>query len=1056
MKKEHSISKFLAKRGVRATLVFLLVSGVSGVVTYYAFPALTKKNQTEEYVDIGDDYPVLEMSSVDKFASKLTTTTGIEGTLDLSLFFPDKDGDEKTMNTIKIDDALLKVAIPNMNNIGFDFQGSINYNDWGEENTKKATAHINLVDKNAYIDFWGAKLAYLDTEYKSLVGELIGIFSESVVKVPDGVYDFIDQIGELTGNGAASESGASSAGTGIGVSSSLADTSMDWSLVDEGETINEYQCTIGLSGTEITLHLFSDKDYNLTRVYANDVTFEDFTFSVDFNTTINSNELQVVRGLVPTDAANYTSLLGLKGILRKVGNAIAKERFNVDLDLNINHSKGDVNENIGVSLDGSMNFDAKDYVVDLSLFNADEKESVYSQNLSLAYLTEKEDSIAYVNYNDVTKASMNLITLEALMSRMKGDAGNNMDLSALAKIFDFVFDSPFVKAVQKGRYELIADEVDKIEISSEKIVLKVKLDKIGLGKDSLVTITFDGTTGTPISNIEVFGVSAKGFALDGSIKIKNFAKMDIDTAGFYQMDHLPDVYDQIADLIDSKQATLSLEGTVLDENHHGLSLNGGATIDGKNKAGSGSLNLSQINANYTKNHVFTLDLNEQAAFFNYNDFDRREEYDGLNGTISIASVNDLINTIKDLTGNNQVKDRFGGLFASLAQDSASGIINDVLDGKYAPLMSAKVLNKCQFSTNNVDLVINGEIFGLESDVDIIVAFSDKVTPVTAEDGSVTDEVVRNIHSISLKDFVINGQTINLTISLDPYDGKLERLDKSLTYTDFSSVTLLTKYLMNTATKLDTYHLESRISVLLWTADIIDIDASLFVSVGENDELKIYGELSNIPLIPAINNDTWLFGDHGEGASYYRSVNFYYDGDNIYVHGLNPFGVFEAEDEEGVINSYDFTETQDYKYAPSYFQTTDNILHFLLKDVINLQDRLLSKVDTNGIALPENTKALATEKLFQSFQYDPDDLAWDISLDLGGLLNNDFLKTLDLHLAGTFDEYLSDVSLALTIFAGVKIQITADFSLKSIGSDSFPTSDFETYLNAHSSDPLTAE
>ena len=108
MKKEHSISKFLAKRGVRATLVFLLVSGVSGVVTYYAFPALTKKNQTEEYVDIGDDYPVLEMSSVDKFASKLTTTTGIEGTLDLSLSFPDKDGDEKTMNTIKVDDALLK------------------------------------------------------------------------------------------------------------------------------------------------------------------------------------------------------------------------------------------------------------------------------------------------------------------------------------------------------------------------------------------------------------------------------------------------------------------------------------------------------------------------------------------------------------------------------------------------------------------------------------------------------------------------------------------------------------------------------------------------------------------------------------------------------------------------------------------------------------------------------------------------------------------------------------------------------------------------------------
>ena len=371
-------------------------------------------------------------------------------------------------------------------------------------------------------------------------------------------------------------------------------------------------------------------------------------------------------------------------------------------------------------------------------------------------------------------------------------------------------------------------------------------------------------------------------------------------------------------------------------------------------------------------------------------------------------------------------------------------------------MSAKILTKCEFSTSSVDLVINGALFGLESDIEIVIAFSDKVTPVTAEDGTVTDEITRNIKSLSLKNFVMSGHTINLTISLEPYDGKLERLDKSLTYTDFSEVTLLAKYLMNTVTKLDTYHLESRISVLLWTADIIDIDASLFVSVGENNDTKVYGELRNIPLIPAVNNDTWLFGDHGEGASYFRTVNFYYDGDNIYVHGLNPFGVFEAESEDGQISSYDFTETQDYKYAPSYFETTDNILHFLLKDVINLQDRLLAKVDTNGIALPESTKALSTEKLFHSFAYNQDSVTWDLSLDLGGLLNNDFLKTLDISFIGTEDEYLSDVSLILTVFAGVRIQVTADFSLKSIGTDTFPTNDFESYISAHATYPLTAE
>ncbi len=427
----------------------------------------------------------------------------------------------------------------------------------------------------------------------------------------------------------------------------------------------------------------------------------------------------------------------------------------------------------------------------------------------------------------------------------------------------------------------------------------------------------------------------------------------------------------------------------------------------------------------------------------------------MNGLISVSSITDLIDFIKTLTGDETFTKRFGGLFSSMQDDATAGIVSEVVSGKYAPLLSAQILKKCSLDSSKVDIVINGGIFGLESDINIIVNFADTTKIATNENGESTDEITRNIKSIQLKDFAVDEIKVNFEISLEEYDGKTSSLDKSATYTDFSSVSTLFQYFANTATYLDTYHLKSSVSVILWTADIVTIDADIYVSISENDA-KIYGTLSNIPLIPAVNNSTWLFGDHGDDASYYRNVDFYYDGSYIYTHGVNPFGIFESEDEDGNVTSYDLTQIQDTKYEASYFKKTDNILNFILKDVVNLQDRLLKKIDTNGIELPESKSALATEKLFNSFNYDIDKTAWNLSLDLGGLLSNDFLKTLDLSVKGTKDKYVEGIELGLTIFAGVKVQLLADITLESIGKNTFPEDAFTSYINAHSGDEVTAK
>ncbi len=597
--KLHAISKFLAKKSVRAGLIFTLIGGISGTVTYFAYPNFAPSDGGNINIDTDDDY---EESSIDKFSAKLTETTGIEGTLDFSVTFPDNDGDDSTMNLISVKDAALKLAIPSAGNVGFDFNGTINYNDWNETNLEKAKTHINLVDKNAYIDFWGGKVAYLDTEYKSLVGELIGIFSNSIIEIPDELYDLLDKVlGSEDSDSSDSSTEDESETSG---NSSLAETTMNWSIVNDGENEKQFKLDIGLSGTTITLNLWSDGDYNLTRVSASDLKYNDITLNLDFQTQINDNELNVIRGLIPEDNQNYVSLLGLKGIIRKVGYAVAKERFDIDADLAINHAKDDVDENIGVSFDSSFDFGTKNYVAGLELSN--KADMSFSQRLNVAYLKNNDDQNAYLNYNDVTKASMNLLTLEAMLGRMKKD-GNSQDMSSLEKVFDFVFDSEIIKDIQKGHYEKIADEIEKLDISANKIVAKIKLDKIGFGESSLVTVTLDGTAEAPISEIKLEGIKAKSLALDGTIKITPFTNTSFDTNGYFRMEHLPDVFDQVSTLVDAKQATLKIDGSVLDENSLGVEIGGNTSFDVNNKAGTTSLKISQISKNYTKNHSFSLD-----------------------------------------------------------------------------------------------------------------------------------------------------------------------------------------------------------------------------------------------------------------------------------------------------------------------------------------------------------------------------------------------------------------------------------------------------------------
>lgn len=1045
------MSALLAKRAIGGTLAFLVTGAVAGCVTYTVAPIISSGGDSGNTV-----ISTQERTPVDKFVSSINSMSGINGKLDLSLSFPNEKDANKADSLITVENADLLFA-SNDDGVGFDFNGALVYNDWDKnaDDSDKFVTHINYSDKDAYFQFWGGKFCYKDAEYDDLLSEFIGIFGPDAVKIPNELYDLL---GGLLGSD--SEESAESG------SSLMGDFSMSWKEVSSSDSGYTFSLGLTLGDTlDTTLYFNSDANYNLTRVMTADkynsendpLEVSGLKVSLDLKAEVEENILTTISNKI-ADKENYTSLYSMKSLLRKVGVAVNKERFIASLDMSMTHtSDAGVKNSASLDLDGSFDFKNEKFGADISLLNNGDK--TVSQDLKLAYLpsVDKEDHTGYLDYAGVLKAKMNLVTMEALLNRIT-DSTSGSESIQMDKIIDEAFDGDLLKSIREGHYEAIAKHISLLNISSEHISFSLYLNDLNLGDDAKIDFVMDANeSGNPIAEIDISGVSFQGFALDSfSLKVDSYSashEVKVVDADYNSLDRLPDVYDQVSSIVDVKEAKVNISASVLDGDKNGIVVSGDTAFNADKKVGTMKM-IAKENKVDAKQHQVILDLDENAAKFNYDDASKHTaEHIGLAGKLSISSVTDIIDLVTNFTGDDTFNNRFGSLFDSLGDLTTETIIDQVMDGKYAVLISQHYLKSCVWTDDSVSFTINGEILGI-NDLTLKLTFEDK--SVAAEDE--TAKSVRNLKSVSLVDFEMNGNTINASLVLSS-SGDVEIPAATFAnlssiadeqFYDFSSVSLLTEYLLNTATYLTDYHLQARFKVVLWTADVIDINADLYIKLDEDNKMSMYAKLSDIPVIQAVNSPYFI---PSKGN---RTVEFYYDGNDIHTHSYVPFGTYSYIDEEGVSDTvnYDIDAKTKHENVPEYFSDTKNLMGFLLQDVVGLTDGLYEKLDfsTGSSDISFDASSLAFEDMLSDFSYSKTDKKWDLSLDLGALLGNDFLKSFDLSLghkadkSGVYD-MLSDLSFSLSVFAGVKVELIGSVNLLGIGESNFPTDSFNSYIEA---------
>lgn len=964
----------------------------------------------------------------EKFRDSLKKTTGVEGKLNLSLKLKDK-GSSNTYSLVETKDASLRLSRPDQNTLGLDLNTTVTYNGVSKE------AHINYSDDVAYVDLAGLTYKYSDTTYKSLVGKVISIFGVDILKVPDSVYDFMDTV--LGKNEDATEI-----------------------HFEEEKTSSPYAYKIDL-GNRNFIHLEEDENYNLSKIYGNELTFGTSILTFEFDTLRNDDELTVIQGLKPDNLSSYKEVYDSMDLVRKVHDLVQSPKFNVSLEGTLHHDVEETNHHTAseedISLDSNLSFDifSKEYTGEIAAFPNNLKETPNR----ISFLTrQEEEQKTYLNYNDVMKVGLADSVLNDLLARVKADFGTGFDI--LDKVLSLL-DENVVSSIKNGRYESFLGMINSLSNEDDMVKVSLNLEGFGLGDSS--KLDFQINANGNLATIHMDGVGLGGFTFqDTTITVNDYQARSFDTNGYYFVNKIPDIYSQIYDIYSAPKFHLAVEGSYMDSNGVGLSeIKGEANLLGHSSKDElytfdgGYLDLKlaeQIGVNNSdgsfsklgdkKNHHVSLDLDKlETAYFHYYDedlFAGKNKEQGTYGKMSIGPFEDVIDIVKNIYNSNDP--RFSKWFQVIAGAASSNVIDALKTGRYSPLLATNLVISSSFTTNSSTVVLSGKAFG----------FNDEKNN---NDFSVTLQYENNkVKTLSLGNLVTGGKTLNLSIALSDYDAtKTSIVDRNNIKMDFTGLAPLISDLYNTAS-LKTYHLTAQDVGLSFPNIKLDLDFRLFV---DGNVVKVYGKI-NAP------SKLGITSGYKFGYSYRNSI-FYFD-------DINPETGKAYEDNSGYAylsyglakDKNTFSESVNgghYKYHSSYFQETEGIIHFIFKDIINATDLIYNQIESNITKEDTSGKAINYEKLISSFSYDETNRKWDTGIAIQVLLNNNALTDLTAKISSSYSDandcyLLSEFDISLKLVSIISISgVIKNVDLDKKDNWTDVNDVYTNYIQAHQNDKV---
>ncbi len=678
----------------------------------------------------------------------------------------------------------------------------------------------------------------------------------------------------------------------------------------------------------------------------------------------------------------------------------------------------------------------------------------------ISFLSTLDNEIqkTYLNYNNVMKVAVTNPVLDEIVSTIKEDFGTG--LNVIDKILSLL-DENFVSAIKKGHYESFLDSIKSLSNEDNLINLSLNLGTFGFGENATALIKVDANANNNLVSITLNNAGLNGFYLNNTkIVLVDYLERSFSTDGYYFLEKVPTIIDQIYNIYSAPKFHLAIEGSYKDSNGVGLSaIKGEANLLGHNTNTGEITTLYEFDQGYfdlkltqqvgvnnsdgtfnklgdSKNHHVSLDLEKiETAYFHYYDEDllANSKEEGTYGKLSVEPYQDVVDIIKEIYNSNDP--RFSKWFKVVANASSSSVIDAVKTGRYSPILATNLIVSSTFSDDYAKLVLSGSAFGFNDDTnnnDFSVTFT--------YDGE-------KIKTLSLENVVTNGKTLNLKITLSDYDeSKTTCVDHSKTTTDFTGFAPLISDIYNTA-NLKTYHL---------TTD--DLGISLGISIKLSLDFRIFVDGSIVKVYGTICTPTsWTYS-----SDYYNVIVGGYRNCVFYFDDINPDTGKAYEDNSGYAyltyniskNKNDFSggkKSGTYKYYSTYFQDTTNLMTFLFSHVMGLKSSYVDDIvnSINKTDESKDAKAINFEKLITSFSYDETNRTWDIGIAIQYLIKDDTLKnmTIKIYSSKVDSKYLLSKLYLKCTLASI-VTISGNITNGNLGEDNWSSINdtYNTFIN----------
>ena len=828
---------------------------------------------------------------------------------------------------------------------------------------------------------------------------------------------------------------------------------------------------------------------DLSYVDLGTISINDFTIKGKVNITVDES-IKVYRlddeNYQGKKRDNFVEILNYVGWAHKLLNFLQTRKIGLELEASIANSSqtlADVNAKVDVDL---ANFipDLTKLVLDSSIFEKDENEEeetekttaqVVEEVLGKLYLgvdvdvfgpelQNKErskaslglhyaDNVGYVTLNEgekngvdttVMRAKVETETINDIIAKipaMKETVVGEENEEKSNELFNFITSSELVTAIKDGRYDGIIDVLKTLENDNNTITIVLDLSSLGFGDNAEVTIVLDSRLDAEARVLDVTAshIELGSAKLDLNLKTKPYSASKIESVvansdKYDNLRYLPSIFDQVATILQEKQAGFKITGSVKDAQGLGLDLNGWGEFDYGTKFGYGQLNINQYKELkngqpklYTT-HVIKVDVDNKSqdksannAKFTYG------ANDGMKGRFTVQTVLDLVDVFKTFINESKDDERFTKFIDPVLDLlGVSYIGNAIEDTDYVRFATNEVVKQIKESADGsyVKIVINGAIMSLDDDLEIRINYKG-----TGDN--------RQIDSLSVPGLGYKDKTIALKLQLQDYQNLGSPVPTSGDFIDFSQIKVLLDFGLNT-TKQGYYKLSGKLNVGIGSFSALKYDLDFHVVV-KGKKTYVYGAIPELQKFLGLTNNFLTMQSASSEFAFEPSTEASDNDIGGYFH------IMRTENTKATIFSKVKTTGYYYKTDSKNFidsgNHATNLLYYLLTDMLNIYSSEV-KLIANKIGESDDStgKPANIENIFKDggFTYTHSNGSsahkWDIGINLGELLNTSVLGVLNVGLTGVETNgkgYLKNLDVSMNIISILKV--SASFSLDNAGS-----------------------